>query len=214
MNLIWGGEDQVIKNILSEEYYQSHDVLSLNKSLLGKLLVTRFDGKLTAGIIVETEAYMAPDDKASHAYGNRRTARTETMFSRGGVSYVYLCYGIHHLFNVVTGPKDVAHAILIRAVQPIHGIEWMLERRNLLHNKPIITKGPGSLTKALGIDRSSNAIALHDPTSPVIIADHGITIDEQEIIASPRVGVSYAAEWALKPWRFRVKNNLWTSTPK
>ncbi|MEO7176219.1 MAG: DNA-3-methyladenine glycosylase [Saprospiraceae bacterium] len=214
MNSIWSGEKEVIKNILPEEYYQSQDVLGIAKSLLGKLMLTRFDGQLTAGIIVETEAYMAPDDKASHAYGNRRTARTETMFSRGGVSYIYLCYGIHHLFNIVTGRQGTAHAVLIRALQPIVGIDWMMERRNLLDFKPIITKGPGSLTKALGIDRSSNELVLFDPASPIIIADHGITLDEEEIIASPRVGVGYAADWALKPWRFRIKNNLWTSPAK
>ena len=124
--------------MLPAHFYTRPDVVQVAKDLLGKYLVTNFEGQVTSGKIVETEAYRAPDDRASHAFGNRRTARTEVMFAEGGHAYVYLCYGIHHLFNVVTGPSEMAHAVLVRAVQPVDNVELMLARR--------LTAGPGSLT--------------------------------------------------------------------
>ncbi len=117
---------------LNRDFYQREDVLSISRELLGKILCTNFDGKFTNGMIVETEAYAGETDHASHAYGGRRTNRTETMYSPGGTAYVYLCYGIHHLFNVVTNAEDNPHAILIRAIEPIKGIESMLQRRNMV----------------------------------------------------------------------------------
>ena len=105
------------------------DVVGIARELLGKVVCTRIDGELTTALITETEAYAGVTDKASHAYGDRRTKRTEPMYSTGGVAYVYLCYGIHHLFNVVTNKKDVPHAILVRSGKPLSGIKLMLERR-------------------------------------------------------------------------------------
>src|SRR5690606_33584438 len=123
----------------------------ISKDLLGKSLLTKIDGRLTGGMIVETEAYRAPEDKASHAFNNRRTPRTENFFNEGGVSYVYLCYGIHYLFNIITNLKDIPHAILIRAIQPEEGIETMLKRRKKTKPTFDLTAGPGSMSMALGI---------------------------------------------------------------
>ena len=114
--------------VVDRSFYDRTDVVKIAKELLGKILVTWFDEQFTAGRIVETEAYNGAVDKASHAYGGRRTARTEVMFGHPGTAYVYLCYGIHHLFNVVTNKKDVPHAILIRSLEPVKGVEEMLKR--------------------------------------------------------------------------------------
>lgn len=192
-------------------YYSNQDVLFLARDLLGKVLFTELNGERTAGIIVETEAYFGVKDKASHAYGGRRTDRTETLYSHGGVSYVYLCYGIHHLFNIVTSVEDEPHAVLIRAVEPLVGKEIMEHRRNMPVSKPAISAGPGSAAKALGIDRSFNKKELtgHE----IWIEDHGISYPPAEIIAGPRIGVAYAQEDALLPWRFFVKGNKYVSKP-
>lgn len=196
---------------LPRSYYSNPDVLFLAKDLLGKVLFTKIDGETTAGIIVETEAYFGVKDKASHAYGGRRTDRTETLYSHGGVSYVYLCYGIHHLFNVVTSVEDDPHAILVRAVEPLIGKEIMELRRNMPASKPSISAGPGSAAKALGIDRSFNRKKLTE--NEIWIEDHGIAYRPDEIIAGPRIGVAYAEEDALLPWRFFVKGNKYVSKP-
>lgn len=196
---------------LPRSYYSNPDVLFLAKDLLGKVLFTEIDGETTAGIIVETEAYFGVKDKASHAYGGRRTDRTETLYSHGGVSYVYLCYGIHHLFNVVTSVEDEPHAVLVRAVEPLIGKEIMELRRNMPAAKPSISAGPGSAAKALGIDRSFNRKKLTE--NEIWIEDHGIAYRPDEIIAGPRIGVAYAEEDALLPWRFFVKGNKYVSKP-
>lgn len=196
---------------LPRSYYSNPDILFLAKDLLGKVLFTEIDGETTAGIIVETEAYFGVKDKASHAYGGRRTDRTETLYSHGGVSYVYLCYGIHHLFNVVTSVEDEPHAVLVRAVEPLIGKEIMELRRNMPATKPSISAGPGSAAKALGIDRSFNRKKLTE--NEIWIEDHGIAYRPDEIIAGPRIGVAYAEEDALLPWRFFVKGNKYVSKP-
>ncbi|WP_051887290.1 DNA-3-methyladenine glycosylase [Chryseobacterium piperi] len=196
---------------LSYSYYQNQDVVFLAKDLLGKVLFTQIDGKVTAGIIVETEAYFGVIDKASHAYGGRRTDRTETLYSQGGISYVYLCYGIHHLFNIVSSVQDEPHAVLIRAIEPLVGKEIMESRRKMPVTKPAISSGPGSAAKALGIDRSFNK---KDLTGEEIwIEDRKIRYTSDEVIAGPRIGVAYAQEDALLPWRFFVKGNTYVSKP-
>ena len=196
---------------LSYSFYQQDDVLSLAKQLLGKQLFTLIDGKLTGGTIVETEAYNGVTDKASHAYGGRFTPRTSTMYEQGGVSYVYLCYGIHHLFNVVTGAKNNPHAVLIRGLEPIEGLATMLQRRGMQTLAPRVTAGPGALAKALGIDKNLNAKDLLG--EEIWIEDNGIHLNETQIIASPRIGVDYAGDHALLPWRFYVKGNKFVSKP-
>lgn len=192
-------------------FYQNKDVVAIGHALLGKFLFTNIAGALTGGMIVETEAYNGAVDKASHAYGNKNTARTKTMFMEGGVAYIYLCYGIHHLFNVVTSVEGEPKAVLIRAVEPLDGLDVMLQRRSMDKPKPNLTAGPGSVAKALGIDRNLNALSLQ--STVVWIEDRGIVIHQDEIAAVPRIGVAYAAEDALLPYRFYVKGNQYVSKP-
>lgn len=197
--------------ILPHAYYLSNDVVALSRDLLGKYLFTNIDGVITGGIIVETEAYAGIIDKASHAFGNRQTPRTKTMFEEGGRAYVYLCYGIHEMFNVVTSVEGTPHAILIRAVEPVEGIEMMLLRRNMPVVKPNITKGPGSVAKALGISRKINAYSLLSDT--IWIEDRGKVYADEEVKAGPRIGVDYAGDDALLPYRFYVQGNIYVSKP-
>jgi len=196
---------------LAESYYHSADVIALSKDLIGKYLFTCIDDITTGGYIVETEAYNGVIDKASHAFGNRQTPRTKTMFMQGGIAYVYLCYGIHEMFNVVTSVEGQPHAILIRAIEPTDGLEAMLYRRNMITLKPNITSGPGSVAKALGISRNINAFSLQSDT--IWVEDRGLIIPDESIAAVPRVGVSYAGEDALLPYRFYVKGNPYVSKP-
>ena len=195
---------------LPKSFYGSSDVVGLARDLLGTRLVTRFHDQRTAGIIVETEAYAGPVDKASHAYGGRRTARTEIMFASGGRAYVYLCYGIYHLFNVVVGPEELPHAVLVRALEPTEGIAYMLQRCNKKKWAPALTNGPGKLTRALGIDKTHSGLSLLKG-SPIWIEERSGPLADSEIIASPRIGVDYAGEDALLPYRFTLKNNLYVS---
>ncbi|QIY90040.1 DNA-3-methyladenine glycosylase [Chryseobacterium gallinarum] len=192
-------------------YYSDQDVLFLAQDLLGKVLFTNLNGQITAGIIVETEAYFGIKDKASHAYGGRRTNRTEPLYSHGGISYVYLCYGIHHLFNVVTSVEGDPHAVLVRAIEPLIGKEIMESRRKMPASRAAISSGPGSAAKALGIDQSFNRKDLGG--NEIWIEDHGIQYPPEAIVASTRIGVAYAQEDALLPWRFFVKNNKYVSKP-
>lgn len=196
---------------LPESYYHNEDVVGLSKDLLGKYIYTCIDGLKTGGYIVETEAYNGIIDKASHAYGNRKTPRTETMFMPGGIAYVYLCYGIHEMFNIVTSAEGQPHAILIRAINPTEGIDTMLHRRSMLMMKPNITSGPGSVAKALGISRKINAFSLQ--SNDIWLEDNGLTFPDENIASVPRIGVSYAAEDALLPYRFYVKGNPNVSKP-
>ncbi|WP_345208683.1 DNA-3-methyladenine glycosylase [Chryseobacterium ginsengisoli] len=192
-------------------YYLNQDVIFLAKDLLGKVLFTNIDDEITSGIIVETEAYFGVQDKASHAYGGRRTNRTETLYNSGGVSYVYLCYGIHHLFNIVTSVENEPHGILIRAIEPLSGKETMELRRNMPATKAAISSGPGSVSKALGINGDFNKKDLSG--EEIWIEDHNIRYKADEIVEVPRVGVAYAQEDALLPWRFLVKGNKYVSKP-
>ena len=188
---------------LNKDFYLRTDVVQISKDLLGKYLFTKIDNKITAGIITETEAYAGITDKASHAYNNRRTARTEIMFAKGGISYVYLCYGIHHLFNVVTNVEDVPHAVLIRAVKPIEGIEAILKRRNSTEIHSRISGGPGTVSQALGIKTLHTGLDLTG--TKIWIEDKGIKVNEKDIFKGTRIGVDYAGEDAKLPYRFIVK---------
>ncbi len=194
---------------LSIEFYSGDNVVTIAKNLLGKILVTKFDGIETAGRIVEVEAYNGTIDKASHAFGGRRTKRTEILFADGGVAYVYLCYGIHHLFNVVTNSKDIPHAILIRAVEPLKGIDTMLSRTGKKKADASLTKGPGNVAKALGLSTKHSGVSLL--SKEVLIADDGFVYNENVIIASPRIGVDYAGNDAKLKYRFYIKGNHYVS---
>ncbi|HEX4374213.1 MAG TPA: DNA-3-methyladenine glycosylase [Puia sp.] len=197
---------------LDDSFYNRNDVLKIAKELLGKILVTKFDGQLTSGRIVETEAYRGEVDKASHAYGGRRTKRTEIMYGEAGKAYVYLCYGIHHLFNVVTNKKNIPHAILIRAIEPLDGIDIMLNRTRKIKLDLSLTRGPGNVSKALGLlSQHTGKNLLNDE---VFIADDGFKLNKKEIEITKRIGVDYAEEDALLPYRFSVKGNKYVSGKK
>lgn len=196
---------------LPQSFYLGSDVVAISKALLGKYLFTSIDGEITGGFIVETEAYNGAVDRASHAYGNRRTRRTEVMFGEGGVAYIYLCYGIHEMLNIVTSTDGHAQAILVRAIEPTEGIDIMLARKNMEVLKPNITAGPGSVAKALGIDRRLNGISLQ--SDELWIEDRGLSFTDDQIAAVPRIGVAYAGQDALLPYRFYVKGNLFVSKP-
>ena len=198
--------------ILPDSFYQRPDVVAIAKELLGKVLVTNFEGQYTSGLIVETEAYRGAADKASHAFGNRRTNRTEVMYGHGGVAYVYLCYGIHHLFNVVTNIEDVPHAILVRAVEPLEGIDIMLQRRRKEKLQPNLTAGPGAMSQALGLKTKHTGLNLQGPE--IYIENRGIKIPLSQLISATRVGVAYAQEDALLPYRFYIKDNKYVSKGK
>ena len=199
---------------LSRRFYQSSDVTTLAKALLGKFLVTEINGFRCSGMIVEAEAYRGPDDRACHAYMHRRTPRTEVMFEPGGVAYIYICYGMHHMMNVVTGPKDSAHAILIRALEPTEGIKVMAQRRNLPESDLRLAKGPGALALAMGLTKEMNGAVLHSESSPVWIEDRGIQLTQTQICCSPRIGVESAGEAAHWLWRYFIKGNKFVSAKK
>jgi DNA-3-methyladenine glycosylase len=190
---------------LPREFYTRPGVLSVARDLLGKrLVVPTASGVRVAGIIVETEAYRAPRDRASHAYGGRRTRRTETMYQVGGTAYVYFVYGMHHQFNIVTGAEGVAHAVLIRALEPVEGLDVMRRRRP---GRPDhrLASGPGTLCLALGIDRSLDRADLLGDR--VWLEEGSARIPRSAIARGPRVGIDYAGEWAARPWRFWLRGN-------
>jgi len=187
---------------LSRPYYLTPDVADLAKDLLGKVLCTSIDGVMTTGMIIETEAYAGAIDKASHAYGNKMTNRTKTMYLEGGCSYVYLIYGMHHLFNVVSNIEGIPHAVLIRGIEPIEGVEEMIKRRGGKVKKKFTT-GPGTLSQAMGIKTSHDKFDLVGDT--IWIEDRGITIKPSTIKARPRIGVDYAEDHALWEWNFYIE---------
>ncbi|TDO24040.1 DNA-3-methyladenine glycosylase [Pedobacter duraquae] len=192
-------------------FYQQDDVNLIARQLLGKYLYTDIDGVCTAGIIVETEAYKGVVDKASHAYGGRFTDRTKVMYESGGIAYVYLCYGIHYLFNVVTADQGSPHAVLIRGLEPVVGLDVMQARRKMAVIKSSITAGPGALSMALGINKKLNGADLLG--DQVWIEDQGLSYPDNDIATVPRVGVDYAADHASLPWRYYVKGNKYVSKP-
>lgn len=198
---------------LGTEFYNRQDVVLIARELIGKMLVTCMNGIITSGIIVETEAYVGFTDKASHAYKGRRTMRNEHMYAAPGTAYVYICYGMHHLFNVVTNVANVPDAVLIRAVEPLQGIETMLVRRgqNSLNNT--LTKGPGNVSKALGISKVHSGLNVGSDT--IFISEENdsacFSWPITSIGSSKRIGVESAAEDALLPYRFYVKGNRFVS---
>lgn len=195
--------------ILPSAFYDRDDVVQVSRELIGKFLCTNINGKLTSGMIVETEAYQGRTDKASHAYPDVRTKRTETMYGPPGRAYVYLCYGIHHLFNVVTNREGLADAVLIRAVEPDNGVEEMLSRRNRKMVEPSISNGPGKLSQALGIKTDHDKISLQ--SDKVWIEDRDIEIGDGQVLSDKRIGVDYAGADANLPWRFLLNDSKWVS---
>lgn len=199
-------------NKLDRSFYTRTDVVKIAKELIGKIICTQFDGAFTAARIVETEAYAGIHDRASHARGGLRSQRTEIMYAIGGTAYVYLCYGIHHLFNVVTNVQDVPHAVLIRAAEPITGIEHMLLRTGKKKADHTLTRGPGNVSKALGIFTYHTGADLSG--NDVYIASDNYTITAKDIVTTARIGVDYAGTDALLPYRFLLKGNPYVSGHK
>lgn len=197
---------------LTSSFYERDDVVQIAKDLLGKVLCTRIDGIFTSGKIVETEAYNGRNDNACHSHIHGKTSRTEIMFGEPGHAYVYLCYGIHHLFNVVTNKEGLADAVLIRGIEPLDGVEHILERRNKHKLERSVGGGPGIVSQALSISTDYYGTDLLGDT--IWIEDRSIQIPDKQIITSPRVGVDYAGEDTKLPWRFRIKGNGFTSPAK
>jgi len=199
----------VSRRKLPRDFYTRTSVLTVARQLLGqRLVVPGRDGRRVSGIIVETEAYCGPQDRASHAYGGRRTPRTETMYRIGGTAYVYFVYGMHYQFNVVTNVEDIPHAILIRAIEPAEGIDTMMrQRRGRSHHH--LTSGPGKLCMALGIDRRLDGADLLDDR--VWIEAGEPRLPPSAIARGPRIGIAYAGEWAKVPWRFWIRGNPFVS---
>ncbi len=197
---------------LGIQFYERQDVVTIAKELLGKILVTRFDAKVTSGIIVETEAYIGLTDKASHSFNGKRTARNEDMYAEAGTAYIYICYGLHHLFNVVTNKRDFPDAVLIRAVEPLQGIDIMLERTGKKERDYTLTKGPGNVGKALGITKSHSGVRLTG--RKIFVCD---SLPENHLLSkyvigiSKRIGVESAGAAALLPFRFYIKGNPFVS---
>jgi DNA-3-methyladenine glycosylase len=189
------------KNIdpLSKEFYEQ-PTLKLAKALLGCLLVKETSEGISAGYIVETEAYIGPDDQAAHSYNNRRTARTEIMFHESGLVYTYKMH-THCLFNIVSGGVDKPEAVLIRALEPVYGIELMKKRRGI-EDVRRLTNGPGNLTKSLGITMDDYGHPLIN--TPLYVAD-GFCPDSLSV--GKRIGIDNSGEAKDYPWRFWVSNN-------
>ena len=193
---------------LPREFYTRPNVLTVARELLGKLLVVPArGGRRVAGIIVEAEAYRGPQDRAAHSFGGRRTKRTEPMYGIGGTAYVFFVYGMYNQFNVVTNVADTPHAVLIRALQPVEGIQLMRKRRRQQpdHN---LTNGPGKLCIALDIDRRLDGA---DLLGNRVWLEEGERIARSRIMSGPRIGIDYAEEWVDKPWRFWIKDNPFVS---
>jgi DNA-3-methyladenine glycosylase len=188
---------------LNKDFYRQQDVALIARQLLGKIVVTKFNKQITAARIVETEAYAGIIDKASHAYNGRRTERTEVMYADGGVSYVYLCYGMHHMFNIVTNVKNIPDAVLIRGIEPLEGLEVMLQRSHKIKADKQLGRGPGNAGKALGIFTMHSGMPLTG--NSIFIADDGII--NTEVMVSKRIGVDYAGAHANWLYRFFIKDH-------
>lgn len=198
-------------NKIPESYYTQNDTLWIARDLLGKFLFTQIGGEsVRGGIITECEAYLGTSDRASHAWNNRKTKRTATMYLKGGTSYIYLCYGLHHLFNVVTGPVDVPHAVLIRGLLQTSVADPHEPSPPL--KPPIHRDGPAKLTRALGITRNLNNTSLQGDI--IWLEDRGLHINPKQIQTGPRIGIDYAGEDARLPYRFWIKNPVVTIDPR
>nr|WP_042291857.1 DNA-3-methyladenine glycosylase [Nonlabens ulvanivorans] len=195
---------------LTISYYQHHDVVELSRDLIGKKIVSNINGELTSGIITETEAYRGFDDKACHAHLGRFTDRTRVMYEPGGVAYVYLCYGIHHLFNIITNTDGNADAILIRAVEPVQGVDIMLKRRNKEKLDKTLTSGPGNFSKAFALDKSQYGA---DLTGDEVWIEKNdlLRFRESDITSTTRIGIDYAGDDKHLPWRFYLNTSKYVS---
>lgn len=194
--------------IIPESFYLREDTLTIAKELLGKFVFTQVDGIIAGGMIVETEAYLGVTDASCHSFNNRKSAKNATMYEQGGVAYMYICYGIHDMLNLVTGPAGESHVVLIRAIEPTIGIEHMMERRG---NVPLkrLTNGPGSLAKALGLNKSFDRESL--TSKRLWLEDKGVIIEPSNIKETPRIGINCPEPFLSAPWRYLVSGNAFVS---
>jgi len=197
---------------LTLSFYDRPDVIQIAKELLGKIVVTDINNQLTSGRIVETEAYVGLVDRASHSFGGRRTNRNEHMYAGPGTAYIYICYGLHQMLNVVTNKKDIPDAVLIRAVDPITGIDVMLSRTGKKVFDHTLTRGPGNVGKALGVFKTMSGTPLTG--HKIFIYEDGFKIREELLGVSTRIGVEGAGESASLPYRYYLKNNPFVSHHK
>ena len=188
-------------------FYNQKNVVQIAQQLIGTIIITQFNEQITSGRIVETEAYIGLTDRASHSYNGKRTARNEHMYAQAGTTYVYICYGMHHLFNVVTNKKNIPDAVLIRAIEPINGLAYMLKRTGKPTLNNTLTKGPGNVSKALGIDKIHSGKNLTEANSAITIVQDGFILEPQALGISKRIGVESAGEAANYPYRFYIKGN-------
>ncbi len=191
---------------LTREFYR-RDGREMARNLLGKILARRYGNVILRGRIVETEAYLGPEDRASHAWKSRRTERTKTMYLEGGHLYIYFIYGMYNCLNVVAGVEEVPHAVLIRALEPLEGREVMKGLR-IGRSDYGLTNGPGKLCMALGIGRESNGTDLVS-SSEIWMEDEGYI--PEKIITARRIGIEYAEEYRDKLWRYYIEGNPWVS---
>lgn len=190
-------------------FYNRKDVVQIARELLGKIIVTNFNGMITSGRIVETEAYVGIIDKASHSFAGKRTARNEHMYCAAGTAYIYICYGMHQMFNIVTNEKEIPDAVLIRSVEPLKGIDIMLKRTNKKTLDKTLTRGPGNVGKALGISKEYSGLFLLD--EKIYLLNDNYKIENENIRISKRIGVESAGRDALLPYRFYLKGNRYVS---
>lgn len=198
-----------------EREFFNRDARIVAKDLLGKVLVRKTNGKELKGIIVETEAYIGSIDKASHAYGGRKTKRTETLYREAGTAYVYFIYGMHNCFNVITNKSGVAEGVLIRALEPLNDFEYLSQKRfeksyTELNNaqKRGLTNGPAKLTKAFNITMEENKVDMLS-SDELYIADFDYKVGE--VVETTRIGIDYAEEAKDFLWRYYIKGNKYVS---
>lgn len=194
---------------LTPDFYQGENTLQIAAALLGKYLYTNIDNKLTGGMIVETEAYLGPEDRGSHSWNNKRTPRNEMMFAAGGVAYMYICYGMHNMLNFVTGAEGSSHAVLIRALEPTRGIEIMRERRGIFNSDKRLCAGPGALCMALGLTKAHNGTSLLG--DQIWVRDEGLVLTDEEITRTARVGMNFGGPFKEIPWRFYITGSKFVS---
>jgi DNA-3-methyladenine glycosylase len=197
---------------LKLNFYDRENVVTIAQELLGKILVTQIGGQRCSGRIVETEAYAGINDRACHAFEGKRTVRSEHLYGEPGTLYVYICYGMHHLVNVITNKKDIPHAVLIRALEPLEGVEEMLERTGKVSLDFTLTKGPGNVARAMGLSKSHSGGNFF--SDAFFLEDDGTRYKKDQILATKRIGVESAREDAELPYRFIVKGNPYVSARK
>lgn len=195
-------------NPLPRSFYEQ-PVVTVARACIGKLLVHRTPHGTTGGRIVEAEAYRGPEDLAAHSRRGLRTARTEVMYGPAGHAYVYLLYGTNWAFNFVCGPVDKPHAVLVRAIEPVLGIELMARRRGMDSTDRALTSGPGKLCAALGMDKSAYGADLCARDATLFLA--ACDAPTGPIGRSARIHIDYAGPWVDKPWRFFEKRNRYLS---